>query len=224
MDIPVEATATAAMLILFSLISYGKKILDLGGTLVADVFGIIAFRFGGLRAFLALVLFYIAAVVATRIGRLQRPKHETRTMANIMGNGGPAIVCILAGNTAGFFGAISAALSDTFSSEIGMNSKGKPIMITTLQQAEKGTDGAVSLKGLFAGVVGGIVIGALYWILIAPSVKMFALIAAVGLAGSLIDSVLGATLQRRGLLDNNSVNFIASAAGAAVVVVVSAYF
>jgi uncharacterized membrane protein len=37
-----------------------------------------------------------------------------------------------------------------------------------------------------------------------------------GTAGNLADSVLGATLERRGVLDNNTVNFLNTLTGALV--------
>ena len=125
---------------------------------------------------------------------------------------------MLLGSPAGFFGALSAALADTFSSEIGMTSKSKPVMITTLQPAEKGADGAVSLRGLGASVVGAAIIALAYYTLVSPSKKMALLLVLTGVFGSVVDSILGATLQRRGMLGNNQVNFIASACGAIVMV------
>jgi uncharacterized membrane protein len=44
----------------------------------------------------------------------------------------------------------------------------------------------------------------------------FYLIALAGLIGNLMDSVLGALLERRGLMGNNVVNFLNTLAGALV--------
>lgn len=221
MEFTLQLIGTIAILLIFSLWSYGKKLLDIWGILAADIFGALAFSIAGFRSFLALLLLYICAVIATKIGRIDRQKHETRTIANIAGNGGPAIIFMLLGSPVGFFGAISAALADTFSSEIGMNSMQKPVMITTLRPVEKGTDGAVSVLGLGASVAGAAIIAGTYYLLVSPSQKMLLLLVLTGVLGSIIDSVLGATLQRRGVLGNNQVNFIASSAGAVAAVLVS---
>ncbi len=221
MDFAPELAGTIAILLIFSLVSYAKRLLDIWGILAADIFGALAFTMAGFSSFLALLLLYICAIIATKIGRMGRQKHETRTIENIAGNGGPAIIFMLLGSPVGFFGAISGALADTFSSEIGINSKGKPVMITTFEQVEKGTDGAVSLLGLGAGVVGAAIIAALYYVLISPSKKMLLLFMLAGICGGIVDSVLGATLQRRGLLGNNQVNFIASACAAGIAMLLS---
>jgi uncharacterized protein (TIGR00297 family) len=117
--------------------------------------------------------------------------------------------------------ALAEAAADTVSSEIGQVLGGRPRMITTLRAADPGTDGAISVAGTFAGVIAaGVVAGigtlalggngnlALFWISCAGAVF-----------GLFFDSLLGATLERRGWLNNDGVNFLstASAAGFALV-------
>ena len=58
----------------------------------------------------------------------------------------------------GFCICIAAANSDTWASEIGSMSKGKPISIKTFKRVDRGTSGAVSLLGTFAAVVGSFII------------------------------------------------------------------
>lgn len=213
-----DLAVTLAILAFFSLFSYHKKLLDAKGILVADALGLIVFYSGGLNAFATLLVFYGTAELATKFGRSEKKKHAQRTTANIIGNGGPAVVSLAMGSTIGFFGALSTALADTVSSEIGITSREKPVMITTLKQVEPGTDGGITLRGLLAGLAAGTLIGYLYYLLFTPSPKAFALIAIVGVMGSIVDSLLGATLQKQGVLDNNQVNFVASSIGALAIV------
>ncbi len=222
MAIPLETVATAIALAAFSLYSLRGKLLNIGGTLLADAFGLLTFYLGGFAALLTLIIFYTAAIIVTKTGRRGTDGHETRTAANIFSNGAPAVVCMLAGNIPAFFGALSAALADTFSSEIGVNSGSKPVMITTLREVDKGTDGGVTLLGIAAGAAGAAIIAAAHYALFEASAATSVALVAVGVAGSLIDSLLGATLQGRGLLDNNHVNFLASSAGAALIVLLGA--
>jgi uncharacterized protein (TIGR00297 family) len=101
--------------------------------------------------------------------------------------------------------ALAEAAADTVSSEIGQVLGGRPRMITTLRSTNPGTDGAVSLALIAAtGVwaVGG-------------GVASFFISCAGAVFGLLFDSLLGATLERRGLLNNDAVNFLSTASAAA---------
>jgi uncharacterized protein (TIGR00297 family) len=110
--------------------------------------------------------------------------------------------------------ALSEAAADTVSSEIGQTMKSQPRMITTWKKAEPGTDGAISLGGTLAGIVAGtLVAGAGAWAL-QGGVKMFWIAAAGGTFGLFFDSLLGATLERIGWLNNDAVNFLSTVSAA----------
>ncbi|KAL3640974.1 hypothetical protein CASFOL_015942 [Castilleja foliolosa] len=142
----------------------------------------------------------------------------------------------------GIIGHYCCCNGDTWSSELGVLSDEQPRLITTFKPVRKGTNGGVTKAGLVAAAAGGSVIGltfviigffttnctydiALKQLLIIP-VSAFA-----GLCGSVIDSLLGATLQYSGfctvrnkvvgkpgpavkkicgvnILDNNAVNLL----------------
>jgi len=91
-------------------------------------------------------------------------------------------------------------------------------MITTLKLSEPGADGAVSSLGEFAAIFGSAIIGVLGYALGISNDFLFSVLitTAGGFFGTNIDSFLGATLQKRGLLSNSGVNFVATFAGAVV--------
>jgi uncharacterized protein (TIGR00297 family) len=110
--------------------------------------------------------------------------------------------------------ALAEAAADTVSSELGQVLSGHPRMITTLRKAEPGTDGAVSLGGTAAGIVaGGLVAASGAWAL-DLGWRMFALSWVAGVFGLFFDSLLGATLERRGWINNDAVNFLSTASAA----------
>jgi uncharacterized protein (TIGR00297 family) len=114
--------------------------------------------------------------------------------------------------------ALAEAAADTVSSEIGQVLGGQPRMITTLRVAEPGTDGAVSPAGTLAGLIAaGAVAGIGTWAL-RGGWAMFWISGAGAVFGLFFDSLLGATLERRGWLNNDGVNFLStgSAAGFAL--------
>jgi len=143
-------------------------------------------------------------------------------------------------------GAIACCNGDTWASELGaVLSRKDPFLITTFESVPRGTNGGVTTVGLLSSFVGGLVIGVAYYtgivvaassadLSVAPNQAMVILVAGLGgLLGSVLDSILGASLQFSGknvntgkitevagedvvpisgkqVLDNHSVNLISS--------------
>ena len=103
----------------------------------------------------------------------------------------------------------ACCLGDTLASELGILSKSNPLLITTLKPVPPGTNGAISIIGTTASVVGGALVGLLTGITLilenaqcrreAAGYLLFETVAwgmFAGLFGSLVDSLLGATIQQ----------------------------
>ncbi len=211
---PVEFAVIALIILTLTYFFHKKGSLSFNGMLLADAFGLIAFVLGGLSAFIACTVTFLSAELFTRVGRRQKAeKFERRTTQNIIGNGLPAMVALSLGQYTAFFGALSAALADTASSEIGMMSKEKPRLITTWQAVERGVDGGVTVLGLAAAAGASLAMVGVYYYLRGGSPVQLAAIFLAGLTGSLVDSLLGAVLERKGKLNNMQVNFLASCCG-----------
>jgi len=116
---------------------------------------------------------------------------------------------------------LAEAAADTVSSEVGQVLGGQPRLITTLRRVAAGTDGAVSLAGTLAGVAAAVLVALAGTWALGGTHQVFWIGAAGGVFGLFFDSLLGATLERRGWLNNDAVNFLStlSAAGTALVVV-----
>jgi uncharacterized protein (TIGR00297 family) len=114
--------------------------------------------------------------------------------------------------------ALAEAAADTASSEVGQVFGGRPRMITTLRLVEPGRDGAVSLAGTLAGVVAAGIVATAGTLALRGDRTMFLVSCAGAVFGLLFDSLLGATLEERGWLNNDAVNFLStgSAAGLAL--------
>jgi uncharacterized protein (TIGR00297 family) len=110
--------------------------------------------------------------------------------------------------------ALAEAAADTTSSEIGQVWGGRPRMITTLHQIEPGTDGAVSLMGTLAGLIAAVIVSGVGALALSGGWAMFWISCAGAVFGLFFDSLLGATLERRGWLNNDAVNFLSTASAA----------
>lgn len=216
-----ELIIVLSFLIIFSLISYKLKLLDFEGVLIANAVGLAAITYGPnpLIDFIAVVLLFIFGELASNF---PLKKHERRGIWNVVGNSLPALIFLSLvliypelsfALEIGFFGAVAAALADTLSSEIGYFSKSKPLLITTLKRVERGVDGGVTLLGELAALFGGLVIG-LYHYFFFNDIFFASIIVISGLIGSNFDSVMGATFERKKILNNTHVNLLGGLAGA----------
>jgi uncharacterized protein (TIGR00297 family) len=149
-----------------------------------------------------------------------------RSSANVLANSSAALFSVLgyaASSRLGlppelflfaFVGSVAAAMSDTFSSEVG-GLYDRPRLLTTLERVEPGTDGGVTWQGELAGLVGAAVVAAIGSPFFGFTAVGVAVVVLAGFAGMTVDSLLGATLEGD-LLDNQGVNLAATATAAVV--------
>jgi hypothetical protein len=79
--------------------------------------------------------------------------HQTCALSPQLGNGWSRILLLVA------LGQFGCCLGDTLASELGILSKSKPILITTLRPVPPGTNGAMSLLGTAVSILGGGAVG-----------------------------------------------------------------
>jgi uncharacterized protein (TIGR00297 family) len=116
-------------------------------------------------------------------------------------------------------------LSDTTASEVGKAYGKSTFLITTLKPVPRGTEGAISLEGTIAGIIGGILIS-----LVAYSLGMITFTGVItctiaAFVATNIESVIGATLQSDfDWLSNELVNVINTIVGAVVAISIAIYW
>jgi uncharacterized protein (TIGR00297 family) len=103
--------------------------------------------------------------------------------------------------------ALAEAAADTSASECGEALSARAFLITSMTQVRAGTDGGISLPGTLAGIAAAAIVAAVAAQTGVIPWAAMVLVAGAGIVGMLVDSLLGATLERRGLIGNHGVNF-----------------
>jgi uncharacterized protein (TIGR00297 family) len=191
----------------------------LAGLLVTSLI-YLGLRWGGIAS-VAAVLAMIA--IATRIGRARKQQLGLgeplggRDAWQVFANIGCAAVFALIAIRAPVFvlasiAALAEAAADTCQSEIGEIASQRAWSITSLRAVPPGTDGGISLVGTLTGATVASVVAAVAAATHVILSGQIWIVATAGILGTAIDSLLGATVERRGWLGNNGVNFLSTLA------------
>jgi len=192
----------ALALLLASAVSttaYWRRSLTADGALAATLMGAIVFARGGAAGAAALLTFFVSSSALSRLDESHlrgdvAEKGDRRDAWQVLANGGAATACLALGSRGGFVAGLAAAGADTWATELGMRSSAPPRLITTWHTVEPGVSGGVTAHGLLASVAGAGLIG-LAWAALARQPRALAVALLAGTFGSLLDSVLGATVQ-----------------------------
>ena len=236
--------------------SRSRRALTLGGAVAATVLGTTSAAAGWTWAAL-LIAFFVTGTLFSRMAALTKAAHTIgitekggeRDSTQVLANGGLfallALFSIVSGSELLLVpaaGAIAAATSDTWATEIGTAASGKARSLFGFREVQAGTSGAISSSGTIGAIAGAIFIAGIALAFGSASTVACAA-AAGGIGGSFLDSIAGATIQsqrwcgqcgmstermthtcgtatthRRGIrwLDNDGVNAIATLGGAAI--------
>jgi len=234
-DYPLPELQRILAICVFALVlgigAYWAKAADSDAVLSETIVCLLVILFAGISWFMLLLAFYLLGGAFTRYGYSHKHKlgiaqshGGRRGYKNVYSNSLVALALAICYGVYGndvfiyaFIASVATANGDTLASEIGETSRSKPRMITTLKETEPGVDGGVTPLGEAASLAGALIIG-----LLATGMGMvgtFGIIVSAigGFLGTNFDSLLGATLQSRGILSNNGVNLAATAFGALMV-------
>ena len=196
--------------LLISFLAYRAHSLSKSGAFAALILGTVVFGIGGIPWAILLLAFFITSSLLSRAFKKQKQgleekfsKGHQRDAGQVFANGGLGMLFVLLhgldpGSSiawVGFAASLAAVNADTWATELGVLNPTQPRMITDVRKrVEKGTSGGISLLGTLASLAGAVVI-ALPASLLTYNWSLFPIITLAGLAGSLFDSFLGATVQ-----------------------------
>lgn len=199
--------------------------IDVLGGLVGGLIGLGIFVGGGFVALGLLLVFFMAGSAVSHWRKnektlmgLEQENQGKRSVRHAIANGGIAAIC---GLLAWGFPAYSAVLltalaasfasaaADTFSSELGNVYGRRYVDVLTFKPGIKGQDGIISLEGSLLGALGSLLIALAFGMGHGWSGDVL-LVWGTGLIGNHMDSILGASVQRRGQLNNDEVNLLST--------------
>lgn len=220
-----------------------KKLLTPAGLIHAGILGVILWGTLGWQGYGVMMFYFLAGSAVTRIGMatkealgIAEKRSGARGPENVWGSALVGALCALGvyaitlvGSDSakafipllllGYVASIATKLADTCGTEVGKAYGQRTFLITTLQPVPRGTEGAVSLEGTLAGLVGAAAIATVAWAvgLIAPLGIVLCTLAAF--VATNVESLIGATIEGKvKWLTHDVVNILNTLIGAIVAI------
>lgn len=211
------------------------RTVTIAGAVAGLVIGALIILGTGFPGWALLIATFLAAAVTTRIGHARKARAGIaedrggrRGAGNAIANTGIAAWAALVASGSidpsaahlAVVAALATAGSDTVASEVGKSIGRTTWMVTSFARVPPGTTGAISLEGTLAGVASAVLlawIGA--WMGLIPLVAVLT-VAFAATTASFLEGVIGATVEARGMLTNDAVNFVNSAIGAGLALLI----
>jgi uncharacterized protein (TIGR00297 family) len=227
-------TAAAAVTLVFAGLARLLRGVTWSGTVAGAAVSFLLYVCAGPGAFLALVTVFVITAGTTRIGYARKQqlgtaeRREGRRASQIFANLGVAAVASVIFKISrdqafllGVAAALAEAASDTTSSEIGQASSGRARLITSFAVVPAGTDGGITFAGTLTGGVAAVFVSSVFTLVRLLPARSMAVASVAGFSGMVLDSVLGALLERRKMLSNDVVNFLGTLSAALIAIAVA---
>jgi len=220
--------------------AYKKEKIDRSAVVATAMIGIIFLIAGGNRWIIPPFIFFVGGSLATHYKKEKKEKlnadQKIRTWKNVGANGGAATIFAMSyistGDPIFFIGMIASvavAMADTLATELGQVYGENPKFLLDFFHKESGRNtsvgdaGAVSKEGFLFALMGSAMISALliFW---GYSMEIFVICLLSGFIGCVADSLLGSTLEQKGLVDTHEINLLTTLLGGFIAMMIASVF
>lgn len=214
---------------LIAWLGYRARTVSRSGAIGGAIIGTIIFVCAGWRGWMLLFASFAAATICSRLGLARKSllgiaeeRGGRRGAGNAFANTGVAAIAALLSVVTyahdpalvAFVAALTAGGSDTIASEIGKAWGRRTFLIANLHSVPPGTPGALSVAGTIAGLLGAVVLASLGAVLHLIGPSGIVVVVAAATIGSVAESLMGATLEGPGIVNNDVLNFLNTAIAA----------
>ncbi|MCB2203587.1 DUF92 domain-containing protein [bacterium] len=189
--------------------AYFLRMLRYSGAVATFVLATVVYGFGGWQWTIPIFTFFLLSSLLTSWRKNAKKRFDTvfekggsRDAGQVAANGGVVGALVIA---AALFThpswyvlslvATAVVTADTWGTELGVLSRRTPRSILTGQKVAAGTSGGITIEGTVGGAFGAAVVTSTAFFFIPLPLETYLLIVAGGMFGSLLDSLLGATVQ-----------------------------
>jgi uncharacterized protein (TIGR00297 family) len=227
--LPIAAAANFVV----AIAGYLARTVTVSGAICGALIGTAIVVTAGWGAWALLLSTFALAVITSRVGLRRKrllgiaeERGGRRGAGNAFANTGIAAGAALLGSLSyardpahiAFVAALAAGGSDTVASEIGKAWGRRTFILSSLRRVTAGTSGAISAEGTAAGLAGAVALGAIgIGCGLIPGWALLAVVAGATV-GSFAESVMGATLEAPGIVNNDVLNFLNTAIAAAAAI------
>jgi len=213
----------AAFSAVFAIAAFALRLVTISGAIAGFVLATLLYSFGGWQAGALLFAFFAIGSGATRfayqkkqsLGLAER-RRGARVAEQAIANAAAAVFFAFIGQPVGVVASLAAATADTVATEIGPLLGGRVYLLATGRVVRVGVSGGVSIAGTIVGLVAAALVTAVAIGFGGLRGGEFRAVIIGATTGSVIDSMLGGTLEKNGWLNNEGVNFLGTLAAGVI--------
>ena len=225
----------------FGSIAFLLKTVDLHGYIAGILIGIFNFAFLGWKGFIILASFFILGSIATKLGYkekkqlgLAEKKGGARGWTNAVSKCSiGSILAVISSFSlpnhqllfiTAFVASYTAATADTLSSEIGQWKGKTAYSLVSFKKVPPGTEGAVSLEGSLAGIIGASIISILSYAMHLTNILSIIIIIISAILSNVFESYMAIFYESKDLADKETINFLNTLAAAVIAYILMSIF